>query len=181
VTAWTGDNAQNETLRELPNYLCEATKMDWAGAVETLGKTSSLATIGRGPTLAIAREAALKLKETCNLHAEAFSGAEFMHGPISLVSRHYPILMFMPSDAAATGMHKVAAILSGKGCRVLLAGEANNNPGSCIALPGYQTHSAAVDAICLIQSFYCMLLRLAVRRGCDVDKPRNLQKITRTT
>ena len=50
----------------------------------------SLVTIGRGSTLAIAREAALKLKETCNRHAEAFSGAEFLHGPVALVSSRYP-------------------------------------------------------------------------------------------
>jgi glucosamine--fructose-6-phosphate aminotransferase (isomerizing) len=50
--------------------------------------------IGRGPTLAIAREAALKLKETCHLHAEAFSSAEFQHGPITLVEPAYPVLLF---------------------------------------------------------------------------------------
>ena len=48
-------------------------------------RRSSLVAIGRGPTLAIAREAALKLKEVANLHAEAFSGAEFLHGPVALV------------------------------------------------------------------------------------------------
>ena len=71
--------------------------------MDTLVGTKSLVTIGRGPTLAIAREASLKLKETCRLHAEAFSGAEFLHGPVALVSPRYPVLMFMPTDAAAHG------------------------------------------------------------------------------
>jgi len=81
-------------------------------------KAASLVTIGRGPTLAIAREAALKLKETCNLHAEAFSSAEFQHGPMALVSQHYPLLLFMPTDAAAAGLHDFAEDLRRKGAQV---------------------------------------------------------------
>ena len=65
-------------------------------AWRSLRAPASLITIGRGPTLAIAREAALKLKELCDLHAEAFSGAEFQHGPMALVSTRYPIVLFMP-------------------------------------------------------------------------------------
>ena len=57
-----------------------------APALNALAAADSLTTIGRGPTLAIAREAALKLKETCNLQAEPFSSAEFQHGPMALVS-----------------------------------------------------------------------------------------------
>ena len=50
------------------------------------------------PTLAIAREAALKLKECCKLNAEGFSAAEFQHGPISLLSARYPVFVFLPND-----------------------------------------------------------------------------------
>ena len=63
-----------------------------------------LVAIGRGPTLAIAREAALKLKEICALHAEAFSSAEFLHGPIALVSSALPVLMFNPTDGGGHGL-----------------------------------------------------------------------------
>jgi glutamine---fructose-6-phosphate transaminase (isomerizing) len=180
VAAWAGDDGQEAALRALPGCLSKAMTLNWGAAVEALAETNSLAVIGRGPTLAIAREAALKLKETCNMHAEAFSGAEFMHGPVSLASRRYPILMFMPSDAALMGMSEVAAKLSQKGCRVLRAGGNNSQLGTAISLPSPMTHSAAADAICLVQTFYCMLVRLAARRGYDVDRPRNLQKITRT-
>ena len=82
---------------------------------------ASLVTIGRGSTLAIAREAALKLKETCNRHAEAFSGAEFLHGPVALVSSRYPILMFMPTDAAAPGMRQLAGELRRMGTALFVA------------------------------------------------------------
>ena len=62
-----------------------------------------------GETLAIAREAALKLKETCSLHAEAFSGAEFLHGPIALVESSYPVLLFVATDQAAAASRPMVA------------------------------------------------------------------------
>ena len=134
-------------------------------------------TIGRGPTLAIAREAALKLKETCNLHAEAFSGAEFRHGPISLVSTDYPILFFMPTDAAAAGLHALATDLRLKGASVFIAEHGDVVAGR---LPALAPTHPDVDPICLIQSLYALAIELAESRGTDVDRPRHLQKITRT-
>ena len=66
-----------------PSGSPRATELDWREPLAALREAESLVTIGRGPTLAIAREASLKLKETSNLHAEAFSGAEFLHGPVT--------------------------------------------------------------------------------------------------
>ena len=106
----------------MPERLAAATALDWSAALPSLATAESLVTIGRGPTLAIAREAALKLKETSNLHAEAFSGAEFLHGPVSLVSSRYPILMLMPTDAAAPGLRQLADDLRGKGAALFVAG-----------------------------------------------------------
>src|SRR5205807_3879599 len=114
---------------DLPDELSRAGEADWSSALDLLATSSSLATIGRGPTLAIAREAALKLKEICDLHAEAFSGAEFLHGPVALVSRDYPILMFVPTDAAANGLQILARDLRGKGACVLMAEQGDRRPG----------------------------------------------------
>jgi glucosamine--fructose-6-phosphate aminotransferase (isomerizing) len=133
-------------------------------------------TIGRGPTLAIAREAALKLKETCNLHAEAFSGAEFQHGPITLVESAYPVLLFAPADQAAAGIDALRSDLARKGACVFST-QAVSGEGF---LPVLAPDHPDADAICLIQSFYRMLLHLAARRGNDVDRPRHLQKVTQT-
>ena len=127
--------------------------------------------IGRGPTLAIAREAALKLKEVANLHAEAFSGAEFLHGPVALVGARYPILVMMPTDAAAEGLRRLSADLAGKGAALFATGG---------ALPVVPPDHPETDAICLIQSFYAILPALADRLGIDPDRPRHLQKVTRT-
>jgi glucosamine--fructose-6-phosphate aminotransferase (isomerizing) len=127
--------------------------------------------------LAIAREAALKLKETCNLQAEAFSSAEFQHGPMALVSPRYPILMFTPGDAAAAGVKDLAADLRSKGASVFSAEHGEAMPGRLPALPPDHGNT---DAVCLIQSFYALAVGVAARRGTDVDRPRHLQKVTRT-
>jgi glutamine---fructose-6-phosphate transaminase (isomerizing) len=87
IASWTDDGSLDGAIERLPDRLAAASALDWNAALSALTDTISLITIGRGPTLAIAREASLKLKETCNLHAEAFSGAEFRHGPMALSHR----------------------------------------------------------------------------------------------
>ena len=174
---WTEDRKMVASLDRLPRRLRDATELDWGEALGGIESATSLVTIGRGPTLAIAREASLKLKETCNLHAEAFSGAEFMHGPVALVDDDYPILMFMPTDAARQGLRTLAASLRGKGASLFVAEPGDVVPGR---LPTLAPDHPEADAICLIQSFYGLAVRLARLRGIDVDRPRHLQKVTRT-
>jgi glucosamine--fructose-6-phosphate aminotransferase (isomerizing) len=176
VTAeWTQDHALRAATQRLPQQLAAASELDWSAALNEMSKANSLVTIGRGPTLAIAREAALKLKETCNLHAEAFSGAEFLHGPVALVETSYPILLLMPTDQAAAGLRELAADLRGKGASVFVTGEKTGG-----GLPALKPDHPDTDAVCLIQSFYALAVRLAQRRGTDVDLPRHLRKVTRT-
>ena len=91
TAAWTEDATLGAAIARLPDRLTAAAELDWSELVDALAGTTSLVTIGRGPTLAIAREASLKLKETCQLHAEAFSGAEFLHGPVALISSRCPV------------------------------------------------------------------------------------------
>ena len=181
VAGWGEDPALTAAVERLPGRLGEAAALDWSGALPTLEAARSLIAIGRGPTLAIAREAALKLKETCNLHAEAFSGAEVLHGPVALVANRYPVLMFMVSDETAPGMAGLADGLVAKGAAVYVAGgeqaDARSGGGR---LPVLAPDHPEADAVCLILSFYKLALDLALRLGIDVDHPRHLQKITRT-
>jgi glutamine---fructose-6-phosphate transaminase (isomerizing) len=174
TAAWSEDNTLSAAIGRLPDRLARACALEWCASLDALSQANSLITIGRGPTLAIAREAALKLKETCYLHAEAFSGAEFQHGPLSLVSPLYPIIMFTPTDAAAATMRELATSLQAKGAALLCTGNAAND------LQVLEPDQPDVDAVCLIQSFYAMVMRLAALRGIDVDQPRHLQKVTRT-
>jgi glucosamine--fructose-6-phosphate aminotransferase (isomerizing) len=176
AASWTDDHAMQRALERLPERLRSAADLDWSAGLDRLAGASSVMTIGRGPTLAIAREASLKLKEGCNLHAEAFSAAEFQHGPIALVEQAYPIIVFMPTDEAARGMVELVAGLARKGASVFSTGTMPEATSLAILQPDHPD----VDPICLIQSFYQLLIRIAARRGYDVDNPRHLQKVTQT-
>lgn len=174
---WADDKSLGAALQRLPERLAAAGDLDWGEGLASFAATGSLVTIGRGPTLAIAREASLKFKETCHLHAEAFSGAEFLHGPVALVSTRYPILMFMPTDAATPGMQQLANDLRAKGAAVFCA---ESGPAITGRLPALPPDHPETDAMCLVQSFYALAVRLAAALGTDADRPRHLEKVTRT-
>src|SRR3954453_13613939 len=148
---WTNDDVLRAATERLPEQLAAASELDWSAALNEMSKANSLVAIGRGPTLAIAREAALKLKETCNLHAEAFSGAEFLHGPVALVGSSYPILLFVPTDEAAAGLRFLAADLCRKNASVFMADCVPQYAG---CLPTLTPDHPDTDAVCLIQTFY---------------------------
>jgi glucosamine--fructose-6-phosphate aminotransferase (isomerizing) len=173
VAAWARELALEKAIGRLPERLEGAGRLDWSEAVDILAEADCLATVGRGPTLAIAREAALKLKECCKLNAEGFSAAEFQHGPISLLSKRYSVFMFTPNDPAGTEMRGLAQSLTKRGARVLCTGPVGR-------LPSLRPDRAETDAVCTIQAFYAMLVHLASRRGVDPDRPPHLQKVTRT-
>jgi len=177
VAVWANDPKMAAALERLPDRLASAADLDWTQALNPLATAQSLVTLGRGPTFAIAQEAALKLKEVCNLHAEAFSGAEFQHGPIALVSSGYPVLIFMPTDAAAPNLTELANDLRRKHAAVLVTANSGGVRGQLPALPPDHPDT---DAVCLIQSLYAFAIHLAQHRGVDVDQPRHLRKITRT-
>ncbi len=177
LAAWILDPLLGEACSRLPDRLAASAALDWSEALDLLTQANSVVTIGRGPTFAIAHEAALKLKETCELHAEAFSAAEFRHGPIALVSPAYPVLVFSPTDEAAAGFSDLVVDLRRKGASVLVAEPGGNQSGR---LPTLDPDHPDADAICLIQSFYGLLVGLAERRGTDADQPRHLKKVTRT-
>jgi len=176
VSQWGANDELTRAMLRLPERLDLASGLDWSPWYGSVAQAKSLITIGRGPTLAIAREAALKLKETCNLHAEGYSGAEFLHGPVALVSAGYPVLMFMPADAAADALIALAGDLRRKHA-ALFTVESGADEGRLPAVPPEQPEA---DAICAIQSFYAAAVQLAKLRGVDADRPRHLQKVTRT-
>ena len=136
----------------------------------------NLFVIARGFGLGVAQEAALKLKETCGLHAEAFSSAEVKHGPMALVRAGFPVLMFSQDDETRAGIELLAAEFTARGARVLLAGA--RAPGAT-TLPGVVAHPV-IEPMLLIQSFYRMANDLSLARGLDPDSPPHLNKVTET-
>ena len=173
---WRDDAALSAALHQLPEQLARAWACDWQPAVETLRNAINLFVIARGFGLGVAQEAALKLKETCGLHAEAFSSAEVKHGPMALVRAGFPLLMFAQSDDTRAGLEELAAEFATRGAHVLLTGA--TAPGAAL-LPSIAAHPV-IEPILQIQSFYRMANALAFARGLDPDRPPHLQKITET-
>ena len=176
VGHWTRDDGLLEALDSAPDQLERAWQLDWGPAIEPLREAKSLFVVGRGLGLGIAQEAALKFKEVCGLHAEAFSSAELRHGPVALVDRGFPVLAFVQGDETRADVESLARELAGVGAGVLLAG--SQVPGA-LALPTIRAHPA-IEPLLLIQSFYRFVNTLALSRGRDPDDPPHLRKVTET-
>ncbi|PCE25776.1 iron dicitrate transport regulator FecR [Paraburkholderia acidicola] len=177
VAHWQRDEALLGGLRTLPDALRAAGTLDWSSAVEELRGVERMIVIGRGLGLAIAQEAALKLKETSGIQAEAFSSAEVRHGPMELIDRDYPLLVFAPRGPEQEGLVQLARDMKARGARVLLAAPDDVAEAT---LPVVQTAHPALDPIATILSFYVMAAALAAARGRNPDAPRHLNKVTET-
>lgn len=177
VGCWAGDEALVDQLDRLPDALACALNLQFDEGVSTLRSASHLYVIGRGPGLSVAEEAALKLKETCRLHAEAVSAAEILHGPIAIVEPGFPVLAFAQDDASRPGLARAVATLIEKGARVLQIGGSPLEGTAHLPLPAT---GSSLQPIVAVQAFYAMALQLAVARGNDPDRPASLRKVTRT-
>ncbi len=177
---WSQDAGLLAALDDVGPVLEAAAAADWTAAVEPLRDASEMLVLGRGPTLPIAGEAALKLKETCNLHAEAFSSAEVAHGPMTLVGPGDPVLALAPLDIARTGLCERLEDFAARGATVIAAGSADDVAPAGIVLPMRTDVHPALAAIAQIQSFYGLANALSLARGYDPDRPPHLNKVTRT-
>ncbi|MBW4793132.1 SIS domain-containing protein [Pseudomonas tolaasii] len=169
-------NGLNEALQRLPDQL--NTVEDWLPMLTLLATADKMIVVGRGAALPIAQEAALKLKETSGIQAEAFSSAEVRHGPMEIIEEGYPVLVFAPSGPEQPGTLAFAKEMRARGARVLVvAPEGTACEG---LLPSAPTAHPLLEPFTMIQGFYLNAARLAVARGRNPDQPRFLQKVTQT-
>ena len=134
--------------------------------------------LGRGYSFPIALEGALKLKEISYIHAEGYSAAEMKHGPIALIDEKTPTVFIVPQDSMYDKtMANLAMIHARKGPIIALATEGDEPikkvADDVIFIPKTQEPLNPILASVPLQLF---AYHIAVARGCDVDKPRNLAK-----
>ncbi len=177
VAAWAGNSVLSNALHQLPSALEQAWQCDWQAAVSAFKDVNNLFVIGRGIGFGVAQEAALKLKETCGLHAEAFSAAEVRHGPMALVGDRFPILAFTQKDETQDDTLQLVEDFRARGARVMLATPSASHGDH---LPVAASPDAILTPILTIQSFYRMVNALAVARGYNPDEPPFLRKVTET-
>jgi len=145
---------------------------------ERLIRASNVLYLGRGYNFPVALEGALKLKEISYIHAEGYPAAEMKHGPIALIDELMPVVFIAPQDAVyakimsnieevrARGGRVVAVVTEGDTAIRKLADHA-------IEIPKTLDMLTPVLAVVPLQLF---AYHIAVRRGCNVDQPRNLAK-----
>ena len=155
--------AQNDSLKKL---------------AKKYAKAEDFFFLGRGYTFPIALEGALKLKEISYIHAEGYSAAEMKHGPIALIDAKTPTVFLVPQDAMyEKTLANLAMIRARKGPIIALATEGDKGikrvAEDVIYLP---KTLEALNPILASVPLQLLAYHIAVARGCDVDKPRNLAK-----
>ena len=176
--------AHLDALAHLPLAVEQALKVD-AAIEEIAGRfytRSDFLFLGRGIHYPIALEGALKLKEISYIHAEGYPAGEMKHGPIALIDEQMPVVALMPHDAVYEKMLGNVQEAKARGGTVI-AVATDGAPGldkvlhqdrdAWIRLPPAPGLTSPVVATIPLQ---LLAYHVAVRRGCDVDQPRNLAK-----
>lgn len=158
-------------------HLARSALVDWTAIGALLGDAQSAYVVARGLGLAVATEAALKLKEVAGIHAEAVSAAEIVHGPIALAGPNMPALLFGAGDMGDASVRDAAARLRAAGSPTLVTGLDRASD----VLSGINAGAPALRLMGALQAFYMALPALAACRGRNPDAPPGLTKVTRTT
>ena len=177
LAAWKRDEDLRTALSGLPEALARAGAVDWPEVRAALGGRHSLYVLGRGPSWAVANEVALKFKEVARIHAESYSAAEVLHGPVSIVDEGFPVICLAAGDAAEAGLAAAADGMAAKGAACFVTSSAARR---ATRIDHVRTGHGLTDPLALVVSGYAMVERLAVERGIDPDRPRHLSKITET-
>ncbi|MCU1656866.1 MAG: hypothetical protein JWO57_1522 [Pseudonocardiales bacterium] len=143
-------------------------------AAERYRFTQRLVTTARGFSYPTAREAALKVMETSYLSAQAFSGADLLHGPLAMIDPELPVIAVVSPGRGAAAMAPVVARLVDAGADVLRVGAPDGLP---MASDGIPEELMPILEILPLQQ---LAWRLALDRGGDPDRPRGLSKVTET-
>ncbi|HSD33567.1 MAG TPA: glutamine--fructose-6-phosphate transaminase (isomerizing) [Gemmatimonadales bacterium] len=167
-------------LSNLPELVRRTLEMS-AGVAELAKRfadTHNALYLGRGVNFPVALEGALKLKEISYIHAEGYPAAEMKHGPIALIDENMPVVFVAPHDQVYQKVLANMQEVKARGGRILaLTSDGNGDLGSLVdqelhVPPVAPLLSPVVTAIPLQLLAY----HIAVLRGCDVDRPRNLAK-----
>ncbi|ASG69004.1 iron dicitrate transport regulator FecR [Francisella halioticida] len=179
VAEYNQDESLIRSLKKLPEALKESLKSDWSTAIQELKESKNMFVIGRGFGFPIAQEMALKLKETCGIHAEAFSSAEVLHGPFALMTQTFTTFTILQSDESARGTHEIVKKMTDLNVKTVCATTDSESAAKLHLHVNVEIHSI-LQTIVLLQEFYLMVNQLAVSLGLNPDSPVNLKKVTET-
>jgi glucosamine--fructose-6-phosphate aminotransferase (isomerizing) len=181
-----GALSQEESKEQIKNLLHIPTQLERVLAmdpkIEDLAKDFFRAPdflyLGRGINYPIALEGALKLKEISYIHAEGYPAGEMKHGPIALIDRSLPVVALVFGDTLYEKMmSNIEEVQARDGTVILVTHEGNEEAlrrfPNVITVPRTSDMLTPILAVVPLQ---LLAYHIALRRGCDVDQPRNLAK-----
>jgi len=179
VDAWRGGTSAGAA--GLPEWaasvLADDTVMEVAGGYRFADR---IITTGRGYSYPTAREGALKLMETSYLPAQAFSGADLLHGPFAMIDSQHPVIAVVPQGIGGTAMRPVLERLADRGAHVCVVGDPSAALPGSLVLPLPAGVPEELSPVLQILPLQRLALQLSVERGNDPDAPRGLLKVTET-
>lgn len=165
---WTQNTGLIKALGSLPAVMQAMVDSGTQLTPESLQGVKNMVVLGRGLGYAITKEMALKLKEVSSIHAEAFSSAEFLHGPVTLVEQGLAILDCAVYDESAVSHQEQIDEVTSRGADVVHLKQLDN------------TIHPRLAPLVVLQRFYLDVAKVAVSRGFNPDEPKGLKKVTRT-
>ena len=167
-------------LLGLPDLVARALQMEpqIRSLAERYAEARNALYLGRGVNFPVALEGALKLKEISYIHAEGYPAAEMKHGPIALIDENMPVVCLAPKDSVYAKVVSNMQEVKARGGRIIaITSKGNGDLGRLvdhqIAVPASSPLLAPVLTVIPLQ---LLAYHIAVLRGCDVDRPRNLAK-----
>ena len=176
------DGAPSGPARALPDLGSELLQREpeVAGHAQRYRFAQRLLTTARGYSYPTAREAALKLMETSYVSAQAFSGADLMHGPLAIVDAQVPVLAVVADGPGGRAMQPVLPRLTAAGADVFTVGTPEAVAESTGGIPLPSGVPEELSPVLEILPFQQLAMHLAVLRGENPDAPRGLRKVTET-
>ncbi len=173
-----------DALVQLPKQMEQTLKA--SGSVEEVAgrffNRSDFLYLGRGINYPIALEGALKLKEISYIHAEGYPAGEMKHGPIALIDSEMPVVSIAPNDHVFEKMlGNIQEVKARGGSVIAITTEGHDTLESILdpsrdAMISLPRVPEMLSPIAMVLPLQLLAYHIAVRRGCDVDQPRNLAK-----
>jgi glucosamine--fructose-6-phosphate aminotransferase (isomerizing) len=181
AAAIASDDARRAELEAAPGALDRQLGLEegLAEAIDRAAGWDRCAVVARGANYATAFEAALKVRELSGMAAEAHSAADLLHGPIAALGAHHPVLGFVTSGPAATGMRELLDELRTRGAELVVAAPPGVAAPHDVLLPLVETPDWLSPLVAIVPA-QRLAAALAERLGVDVRAPFGLAKVTRT-
>ncbi len=167
-------------LRHLPNAMTHilAAEPEFKRWAEAFVEKDHALFLGRGIHYPIAMEGALKLKEISYIHAEAYAAGELKHGPLALVDAEMPVIAIAPNDQLVEKLKSNLQEVRARGGALYIIADKGSGitPSDGIQVISLGDHAGQVSPILHVVPLQLLAYHVALARGNDVDKPRNLAK-----